>query len=152
MTEDIWKRVLKTWHTKTITALLAVITGMLLSLFGSGLLIPLERGKEETTENRIRRLTASLQEAAQLIDNIESEITARSVLAENLQKDIETYNKLVELKKPEVEAVAQLLRGELKREGRRSFWTGFALNFLFFALGVTATIIIQKVVRGRTGT
>jgi t-SNARE complex subunit (syntaxin) len=112
----------------------------------------MERGKGETTENRIRRLTASLQEAAQLITNIESEITARSVLAEKLQKDIETYNKLVELKKPEVEAVAQLLRGELKREGKRSFWTGFALNFLFFTLGVIATIVIEKVVKRRTGT
>jgi hypothetical protein len=92
-------------------------------------------------------LTNSLREATELISHIESEITSRSALAEKPQKDVDVYNKLVELKKPEVEAVAQLLRGELKKEGKRSFWKGFATNFLFFVLGAIASGIIAILVK-----
>ena len=136
--------------TDMLIIMISGITSALVIFVLTGVFTPAKLGKGETTEDRIRRLTASLQEAAQLINNIESEMTARSVLAEKLQKDIETYNKLVELKKPEVEAVAQLLRGELKREGRRSFWTSLAMNFLFVALGVIGTVITEKIVKRRT--
>jgi len=101
-----------------------------------------KRSKEETIQDRIQRLTTSLREATELIGNIESEINGRSALADKLRSDVETYSKIVQLKKPEVEAVAQLLREELKREGRRSFWKGFATNFVFFLLGAIATGII----------
>ena len=88
-----------------------------------------------------------MREATELVSHIESEITSRSALAEKLQKDVDVYNKLVELKKPEVEAVAQLLRGELEREGKISFWKGFATNFLFFVLGAIASGIITMLVK-----
>jgi hypothetical protein len=99
--------------------------------------------KEETIEDRVLRLTKALTEATTLISNIEGEIKARSALAIQLQQDIDQYNQLVELKKPEAEAVAQLLRGELQKESRSSFWKGFALNFLFFVLGAAASWIIN---------
>jgi peptidoglycan hydrolase CwlO-like protein len=100
------------------------------------------RREEETTEQRISRLTSSLREATELIGQIEREIEERQSLAVKLQSDIETYNRLVELKQSEVEAVAQLLRGELHRERRRSFWENAALNFFFFVLGVIVTIVL----------
>ena len=61
--------------------------------------------REETIEDRVQRLTKSLEEATSLIDNIESEIKARSALATQLQEHLDRYNKLVEIKKPEVEAI-----------------------------------------------
>ena len=106
-----------------------------------------KRGKEETVQDRIQKLTTSLREAAELISNIESEVKGRSALADKLQSDVETYNKIVQLKKPEVEAVAQLLREELKREGKRSFWKGFAMNFVFFLLGAITAVIITLATR-----
>jgi peptidoglycan hydrolase CwlO-like protein len=98
--------------------------------------------QRQTIQDRIGSLTKALGEATTLISHIESEIQARSALAEQLQKDIDEYNKITELKKPEVEAVAQLLRGELQKEGRSTFWKGFALNFVFFILGAAVSIII----------
>ena len=103
--------------------------------------------REETIEDRVRHLTKSLDEATALIGNIESEIKARSQLATELQRDIDQYNKLVEIKKPEVEAIAQLLRGELKKEGRATFWKGFAINFGFFILGAAASLIITLLLK-----
>jgi hypothetical protein len=131
-----------------LIASILVAVGALISLLGGLLSLKmLRRKKKGTTEDRIRRLTNSLREATQLISNIESEITSRYTLAEKLQKDVDVYNKLVELRKPEVEAVAQLLRGELEREGRRSFWKGFATNFLFFVLGAIASGIMAIIVK-----
>ncbi len=101
-----------------------------------------KRQGEATTEDRVKRLTKSLEESVALIGSIETEIKARAELAKQLKQDIDQYNKLVELKKPEVDAIAQLLRGELAREGRASFWKGFAINFLFFVLGAGASLII----------
>jgi len=132
-----------------LVAILVSLLGVLFSLLLQ-LLIVLRKKKrgEETTEDRIRKFTTSLKEATELISSIESEIKARSALVEKLQKDIDLYNKLVELKKPEVEAVSQLLRGELERAEKRSFWKGFAINFLFFILGALASGIIAMVVSG----
>jgi methyl-accepting chemotaxis protein len=104
-------------------------------------------GKKETIEERIKQLTSSLQESTNLIAEVESEISERSALVEKLKKDAETYEQVVKLKGPEVEAVAQLLRGELKKEGSRSFWKGVAVNFLFFILGLIASILLGLVMK-----
>jgi hypothetical protein len=102
-----------------------------------------KKKSDETIEDRVARLTQSLEEATGLIRNIENEIKARSTLASQLRGDVDRYNQLVQLKKPEVEAVAQLLRGELKKESTSSFWKGFAVNFLFFALGAGTSWLIK---------
>ncbi len=97
-------------------------------------------GGGETTEARVTRLTRSLTEASKLITEIEREIQKRTQLATTLQEQVNTYNELAALRKSEVEAVAQALRGELRNEGKRSFWQGFAMNFFFFLLGVVFTV------------
>lgn len=103
--------------------------------------------KVETIENRVQILTTSLQQAIELISEIEGEIRARSVLVEQLQKDMELYDKLVELKRPEVEAIAQLLRGELRMESKSTFWKGFAVNFILFLLGALASWLITTLTK-----
>lgn len=100
-------------------------------------------GRKETIEERVGKLTDSLKEATSLINNIENEIKARSSLATQLQEDVERFNKLSELKKPEVEAIAQVLRGELAKEGNKAFWKGALVNFVFFLLGAAASWIIN---------
>ena len=54
--------------------------------------IVVEPKPPETTEEKIQRLMKALRETTVLTDTIESEIKARSLLAENLQKDVEHYN------------------------------------------------------------
>jgi hypothetical protein len=81
----------------TIIGIVGALLSFLLQFYET--LRKKKRGKEETTENRIGRLTTSLREATDLINNIESEITARSSLVEKLQKDIDLYNKTCGTKK-----------------------------------------------------
>ncbi len=123
--------------TAVVFGVIASFLGSFWAFHGAG------KVEGETTEERVKKLTRSLHEALSLIKSIEGEIKARSTLASQLQNDIDTYNKLVDVKKPEVEAIAQLLRGELKKEGRSSFWKGVLTNFLFFILGAAASWFIK---------
>lgn len=102
---------------------------------------------EQTTEERIGRLSRALREAVRLIDQMQQEISTRSKLAEKLQQDVDRYNELVKVRKPEVEAVAQLLRQELQTEGKKSFWRNIGVNALFFALGIVVTVGVTLAVR-----
>jgi len=97
---------------------------------------------EETTVQRVNKLSKSLSQSARLIDEILTEIDARQKLVDKLQNDAETYDKITELKSSEVEAISQLLRGETRKEGRRSFLQNIIINFTFFCAGIVVTYFI----------
>jgi hypothetical protein len=101
------------------------------------------KSREESIEERMARLVSSFRDALRLINEIEKNVKERSALAKKLEEDIATYSNIKDLKKGEVEAVAQVLRAELKRESRKSFWAGAAINFLFFALGFGASFVLK---------
>jgi TolA-binding protein len=91
--------------------------------------------KPETLEKRIAKLVAALKESSKLVAEVEIEISKRQSLVTELQQDAEKYKRLVSLNKEQVDAVAQLLQGELRKEGNKSFWKGVLVNFLLFGLG-----------------
>jgi len=103
------------------------------------------KGKDQTLETRVEALTASLTDATQLISQIQREIESRSGLATKLREDVERYDQLKKISAPEVEAVAQLLRGELKSEARKSFWKGVIVNFIFFILGAVSSYLLSRI-------
>ena len=94
----------------------------------------------EPPEERINRLARNLKEATSAISEIESELRERHALAEKVKTDYERYQKLADLKKEEVEAVVQALRGELREEGSKSLWKSVAINLVFFVAGVVVTV------------
>jgi hypothetical protein len=123
--------------------LVVLITNAIVGSVSSILLERLSRekkSKKESVEERINKLTYSLRESSALVGQIESEIQERSALVQKLKNDAETYEQIAKLKASEVEAVAQLFRGELKKEGQRSFWQSVGMNFLFYVLGAITSI------------
>ena len=100
----------------------------------------LREKRGETTSERIEKLSRALTDATKLIGGIERELKERHRLVEKLREDCDRYDQLAKLKATEVEAVVQSLRGELRQEGRRSFWQSVFLNFAFFIAGVLVTI------------
>jgi hypothetical protein len=90
----------------------------------------------------VKRLVAALTESTRVMAEIQREVTARSALAERLQRDVERHQELLALNREEVEAVAQTLRVEVQREGRRSFWAGVLVNAFFFGLGIVVTLLV----------
>ncbi|MBU0654639.1 MAG: hypothetical protein KJ914_05825 [Gammaproteobacteria bacterium] len=93
----------------------------------------------EPPEERIKRLTNNLKEAISTISEIEKELKERQALAEKVKSDYEIYQKLADLKKEEVDAVTQALRGELREEGNKSLWISIFINLAFFMVGIFAT-------------
>jgi hypothetical protein len=59
---------------------------------------------DETAEQRFDRLTGALSQAARVIQEIETEIRERREVADRLESDIETYNRIKDLNRAEVEA------------------------------------------------
>ncbi len=98
---------------------------------------------EENLEQRMYRLTESLKSATQSINEIGKEIEAKVELANKLNVEI----KAAELKTPEVEAVTQLLRKELIKERRNSLWQSMLIKFIFFLLGVGASVAMNMYFR-----
>jgi len=93
----------------------------------------------ETTSERIEKFSRSLTEATNLIGSIERELKERHQLVEKLRQDCVRYDQLAKLKSTEVDAVVQSLRGELRQEGKKTFWQSAGLNFLFFLAGIVVT-------------
>jgi Trm5-related predicted tRNA methylase len=100
--------------------------------------------KPENLESRIIKLSAALKESSRLVGEVEDEISKRQALVTALQQDADRYQKLVSINREQVEAVAQLLQGELRKEGRKSFWGGVAVNFVFFSLGALLSWYLAK--------
>lgn len=107
--------------------------------------LPAHERTEQTFEERIGQLATALQASAGTIGEIQREIERRQTLVYKLQQDAERYEELSRLKRTEAEAVAQLVEGKLRQGERRSFWTGFAMNFFFFLLGVAASIVLTNI-------
>ena len=124
--------------------IIALLLGLIASVIAALLQIILRHRKGETTQDRINRLAKSLAGAVQLINQIEKEIEERRSLVTKLQNDIHTYKRIASLNRSEVEAVSQLLRGELRREGGRAFWKTAAVDFLFFVLGAGITMVFNR--------
>jgi hypothetical protein len=93
----------------------------------------------ETTSERVEKFANALTQATNLIASIERELKERHRLVEKLRQDCVRYDQLAKLKSVEVEAVVQSLRGELRQEGKKTFWQSVGLNFLFFLAGIVVT-------------
>jgi len=126
---------------------LIAIIGSLLSLFVKLIeeLLSKKKRKEKTTEERISKLSNSLEEATKLINEIGKEMRSKHNILEKLKSDIEKYNKLADLEKSKAEAVTQLLREELQEGEKRSFWKSVAINFIFFVFGAVVSILLTKI-------
>ena len=98
---------------------------------------------QETLEDRINKLTDALRESSHLVTEVEKEIQSRQQLVIELKNDAEKYKNLVSINQEQVDAVAQLLKGELRKEGSKSFWKGVAINFVFFILGSGVSLALS---------
>ena len=110
--------------------------------------------ESSTTEGRISSLISSLKSSADTLSEsitalseIEDEMGKKRLLADKLQREIDHSTRIAALTRKEVDAVAYVMGGVVRREERRSFWKSLLVNFLFYAAGVTTTILLAQVVR-----
>ncbi len=119
------------------------IASAVAALLASYLQLTLSRWRddkaEETFEDRVERAVGALTDANAIVGQLESEIAVRKAAVERLQE----HQKLLELDKEQVQAVANLLQGETRKETRRATRIGVGSNFLFFLAGVLVTLALQ---------
>jgi hypothetical protein len=99
--------------------------------------------RTDTIDERIADLSRSLQGAAEAMAAIETEVAERHHLVDRLRADAERYERLVRLNRDEVEAVAQTLRGEVRREGTRGFWLNTIVNVILVGVGIGIGLLID---------
>ena len=66
-----------------------------------------------------------------------------SVAATVSPQRLSEEQKLLELSREEIDAVAQTLTLELKRESRKALWLNIAQGAFFFLAGVGVTLLVQ---------
>ncbi|MBQ1019175.1 hypothetical protein KBX71_15060 [Micromonospora sp. D93] len=131
---------------------LALAIGVLAALLPSvSVVLDRIRGKvsaplpELTLERRLADLGELMRSSSVLLEEVQAEIQARISLADKAKRDAAEAESLAQMNDAQRIAVARLVRAELAVEVRksstRSFWQGFAANFVFFALGVIASIV-----------
>jgi hypothetical protein len=99
-------------------------------------------GRRDPTRDRVKKLSVALAESIRVIEAIRREVESNQELVDRLQADANTHRELLALQRSEVEAVAQVVAGEVRREGRRSLYYSIALNLFFFGLGVLVTLLV----------
>jgi hypothetical protein len=96
-------------------------------------------------------LSSNLEQASQAISEIEAEIAQRQQLVAQLEQQRQTAEGVSRLNKEQVEAVAQLLRGEVRANERQSFWLDVIIEVItsaaFFMLGLVFPTIVRTVKR-----
>jgi hypothetical protein len=122
--------------------LLVAITGVTVTFLSQQRARKAERA-DVGSGDRIEALIRSLNNANDVIREIEKEIRARQGVAEKLQQDAEQAEKLLELNREELEAVRGLVGSELRSESRRGFWLGLLVNVFFFIAGAALTVILR---------
>jgi len=126
-----------------IVSQIAAALGLVLLLILFILLIIRQKEKPNTSlQDKIKALASSLTQSAELINQVELEISKKEELLEQLKKDTDTFNALLSLKKEEIDAVTNVLKSELKTQGRKSFWLNLIINIIFFILGAIASLLI----------
>lgn len=100
---------------------------------------------EPTVEKRVAAAAQALRETVQLLDDLERDIETRARRRADLEAQIAEDEQLAKLSHEQAEAVRELLSEEvgdqLSKSGRRTFWQGVVVNFVFFLLGAGVAFV-----------
>jgi hypothetical protein len=99
-----------------------------------------------TLEDRLDQLSKTMKESAQLLEQVSSEIAARALAAERIKEEAYAAERLAAFNDEAREAVARLVRSEVKADSRHMFRLGLLANAGFFLFGVLATITVALLI------
>jgi len=131
----------------------AIVLGVIVASIGAGIsalvgFIGDDTEGDRTLEARISLLLDNLELASNAISAIEVEIEKRKELVSKLGQQQQAAEALSQLNREQVEAVAQLLRGEVEAGNRRSFWLNFGVTAgvagFFYVIGFTSPFLLRK--------
>ena len=100
--------------------------------------------KEDDITSRIKDVSTVLENSVQELGELQTELEERVKMVEKLKEAAEQAETIISLTEEQVKAVRITLNNELQKEGRKSFWQGVIVNFVFFVLGTIVSYIVSK--------
>jgi len=100
------------------------------------------KGRQKTKEDiaiKIQTISTSLKRSANELADLQEELKERIAFVEKLNEQAKKSEDIASLNKEQVAAINDILSSNLKKEGRKSFWQGVLVNFVFFVLGAVAS-------------
>ncbi len=133
---------------------LALLMAVLLYFLGKQVQAYFQRGGrrkytsekvEIALEDRISTLTTALKDTAHHISEIQKEIDARAELVTRLKNDADIYQKLKEMDKDQVEAVAQVLQIPLIEERAEDARENSKAALFYTVVGIVLSGVVSLV-------
>lgn len=100
--------------------------------------------KENDITSRIKDVSTVLENSVQDLCELQTELEERVKMVEKLKEEAEQAETIISLTEEQVKAVRTTLNNELQKEGRKSFWQGVIVNFVFFVLGAIVSYMVSK--------
>lgn len=113
-------------------------------LFEKRKIVNSEKKQQEILSEKINRLTASLHESSQLMNEIEEEFEKQKELARIWEEKADTSKAIAEMHQEEMDAVSKILSKQLKEEGKKSDKKAFIWNVVFCVIGILGGYLISK--------
>jgi conjugal transfer/entry exclusion protein len=95
-----------------------------------------QESPDETLASKLRELSEAMSRSSCLVAEVENTLHAKQALVEQLKSEAATATTLASLSQEQRDAVANQLRSEVDKGGRKALWLGVLVNLVFFGLGV----------------
>ena len=133
---------------ETISSIFAAIAGVVggcVSIAFGMISLFLRRKKQHEKEDiavKIKGISDSLSKSAGELVDLQEQLKERIAFVEDLSAQAKKAEDIASLNKDQLDAVSEILNANLKKEGKRSFWQGVLVNFIFFILGAVVSYIV----------
>ena len=114
-------------------------------LFEKRKIVNSEKKQQEILSEKINKLTASLHESSQLMNEIEEEFEKQKELTKEWEEKADTYKAIAEMHQEEIDAVSKILGGQLEKEAKKSGRSSIIQNIVFCIIGIIGGYLVSKI-------
>jgi len=134
-------------NTELLISLIATLVGGSSSLVAAVLKTYLKKRKSapssEDMATQIKAISDSLSKSASDLVEMQEQLKERIAFVQDLNEQAKKAESIASLNQAQVDAVNAILGSNLQKEGRKGFWQGVVVNFVFFILGAVASYFMS---------
>ena len=127
-----------------LSSLIGVSEFVLTDLFKKHRILREDKKQTQALSSKIERLTNSLKESSELMQEIELEFEKQKELATKWKEQADTSKVIASMNQQEIEAVSKLFGGQLEKENKKSNRQSLIQNALFCIIGLVGGYLISR--------
>ena len=127
-----------------LSSLIGVSEFVLTDLFKKHRILREDKKQTQALSSKIERLTNSLKESSELMQEIELEFEKQKELATRWKEQADTSKVIASMNQQEIEAVSKLFGGQLEKENKKSNRQSLIQNALFCIIGLVGGYLISR--------